>query len=212
MKSCPCGCGRQLRWTDARAANIPALVLARLPYVHRLVLWIEQLGPYAAEVARNFEEHGISYAMRVLRVVHGDRSSEAQQALPPLSAALRGFARQTGCAATSSGSTPTGGFGTSALVSPWLILEHQGGGPASSGVDRLGSQPFRRLRLPRFSSPLISQSRLPSSTRGWRAAACPRGALGFGRRAPEEVQSFCGRARRHRAGDVGVRTGRAGCG
>jgi hypothetical protein len=82
VKACPCGCGRQLGWSDRRIAANAALVVDLLPVVGRTAAVLERSTSSEAAETRAFEAHGVDVARRLLRVAHGDRSVEARRHQP----------------------------------------------------------------------------------------------------------------------------------
>jgi hypothetical protein len=85
MKPCPCGCSRQLGWSDARIANSAGLVVSLLPIVERTAAVMTVSGSPEAVTAQGFAAEGLLYAQRVLRVAHGDHSPQAKRTMPSLS-------------------------------------------------------------------------------------------------------------------------------
>jgi hypothetical protein len=84
VKPCPCGCARQLGWSDSRVANSAGMVLQRLTVHARVAELLEVRGSINAADSRSFLNQGVSYADRVLRVAHGDHSPFAQEDMPTL--------------------------------------------------------------------------------------------------------------------------------
>lgn len=82
LKPCPCGCGRELGWSDRRIAHSAGLVVERLPVALRTARCLQQSGSPEEATARTFVEDGVDCAERVLRVAHGDHSTEAKRLMP----------------------------------------------------------------------------------------------------------------------------------